>query len=216
MIFKTMRFCKSLLLVLLGAACDGGEAAEPTAGGGIGTAVERWCTGYYVTNVVARDGVVFFVSPEHLMQTTEGWGPQALSLNVDRGYSPQVSYEQSPSVSLDRNMVTKSLQASLGFSLAESINLDASTVVLVPTGAYYRIEAYPEYQVINWDLLVASCGPTFDRVLTTGTVYRPVGVYFRVMVHVGGEWNALRHASSSQLPGEGPPGADVGADGGER
>jgi len=183
-------------LAISGAACAGGAPAD----GDVGTAVEAWCRGYYAANVVARDGTVFFLSPDHLASSTEAWGPQALSLSVDRHFAPQVSYQETPGVSLERDKVTKSLQSSVTFSLTTDTELTAVTSVLVPTGAYYRLEAYPEYQLVDWDLRRDPCGPMADAFVTTGAVYRPVGIYFRVMVFVGGAWNALSPPSPSERP----------------
>jgi len=182
------------------AACAGPRTGAPPADSDVGTAVEAWCHGYYVDHVVAHDGTVFFVSPDHLADATEGWGPQSLSLSVDKGFSPQTSYQATPSVAIQQDKVTKSLQAAVGFSLTTSTNLVAATSVLVPTDAYYRIEAYPEYQLVGWDLRLDPCGPMGDAFITTGSVYRPVGIYFRVMEYVGGAWNALRPPSPSEIP----------------
>lgn len=186
-----------LLFALACAACSAGGAADDPA---LGVAEEAYCRGYYVTHVVARDGTVFFISPDHLASATEAWGPQTLSLSVEHDFSPEVSYEQAPSVSHERNKITQSLQTALSFSLSTSTNLSASNAVLVPSDAYYRLEAYPEYQVVDFDLRRDPCGPMTDALLTTGGVYRPVGIYFRVMVYVGGEWNALTPPSPSEIP----------------
>lgn len=176
----------------------------------LGTAQEAWCQGYVVQNVVAQAGSVCFVNPSALAVATEGWGPQLLSLTVDQGFSPQVSYETEPSVSIDQDKVTTSLQKELEFSLTASVNLQAETTVAVPTDAYYRVEAYPEYQVLTFDVMVDPCGPTPGSFLTSGSVDRPIGVYFRVMDYVGGAWNALSPPSPSAIL---PPPPDGGAGG---
>jgi hypothetical protein len=192
-----MSWCiKTLTTAWLVALAACGPSAEPD----VGTATEAWCRGYYTSNIVARDGTVFFISPDRLATSAEAWGPQTLSLSVDRHFAPQVSYQETPGVTLDRNKVTRSLQAAVGFSLTTDTELTAVTSVLVPTGAYYRLEAYPEYQLVNWDLRRDPCGPVPDAFVTTGAVYRPVGIYFRVMVFVGGAWNALAPPSPSELP----------------
>jgi hypothetical protein len=193
---KRKILCGAWFLAISGAACDGG----PTADGEVGTAVAAWCRGYYPANIAAHDGTVFFLSPDHLASSTEAWGPQALSLSVDRHFAPQVSYQEAPGVSLERDKITKSLQSSTSFSLTTDTELTAVTSVLVPTGAYYRLEAYPEYQLVSWDLRRDPCGPMPDAFVTTGAVYRPVGIYFRVMVFVSGAWNALSPPSPSEMP----------------
>ena len=57
-----------------------------------------------------------------------------------------------------------------------------------------------------------------DAFVTSGSVFRPVGIYFRVMVFVGGAWNALTPPSPSQIPVPpslgGPPVAPVAPDAG--
>jgi hypothetical protein len=182
------------LLLALGL---GGCSAD---GRNLGVAEQAYCRGFYVNHVVARDGTAFFISPDYLAQATEAWGPQTLSLSIERDFSTQVSYQESPSVSRERDKVTRSLQAALNFSLDAETDLVATTAVLVPTDAYYRLEAYPEYQVVDFDVRQDPCGPMGDVLLTTGSVYRPIGIYFRVMIYVGGEWNALTPPSPSQIP----------------
>lgn len=182
--------------LFLGLFCATCSADGPS----LGVAEQAYCRGYYVNHVVAREGTALFLSPGHLAQATEGWGPQALSLSVERDFSTEVSYQESPSVSRERDKITRSLQAALSFSLTDETDLVASTAVLVPTDAYYRLEAYPEYQVVDFDVRQDPCGPMGDVLLTTGSVYRPIGIYFRIMVYVGGAWNALTPPSPSQIP----------------
>jgi hypothetical protein len=79
------------------------------------------------------------------------------------------------------------------------VNLVATTTVLVPTGAYYRIEAYPEYEVTTWELRADACSFLPDTLISTGYVYRPTGVHFRVLVFVSGAWNALVPPTPAEL-----------------
>jgi hypothetical protein len=174
--------------LVLGAAC-GAPRTEDQAP--LGTAAEAWCSGLYVDHLSAQAGSVLLVTPDQLATATEGWGPMSLSLTVDQGFSPQVSYQSSPSLQREQDKLTATLQTAVGFSLTTSTNLTASTTVLVPTDAYYRLEAYPEYQVLDFDVRSDACGPMPDELVSHGTVRRPVSIYFRVMVFVGGEWNAL-------------------------
>jgi hypothetical protein len=193
---KTKATFGALFIAVWGAACSAGGRLESS---NVGVAAEPWCSGYYVNHVVAREGTAILLSPDHLAQSTEAWGPQALSLSVEHDFSAEVSYQASPSVSRERDKITKSLQAALSFSLSDETDLSATNTVLVPTDAYYRLEAYPEYQVVDFDVRQDPCGPTGDVLLTTGSVYRPIGIYFRVMVYVGGEWNALTPPSPSVI-----------------
>ncbi|MFT3765288.1 MAG: hypothetical protein QM820_07205 [Minicystis sp.] len=190
------------------ASCAGSEA-DP-----LGSAEEPWCSGIYVTHAMRRPGTLIFVSPETLAVSTDGCGPQALALSVNESFSPQVSYQVSPSISKQKNNITKSLTHAVGFSVTATISLTASTVVLVPTGAYYRIEAYPEYEVIDWQLRADACGPNADFLVTTGTVYRPIGIHFRISVLVGGEWNAFGPPSPAELLLR-PPWSDAAVSNGE-
>jgi hypothetical protein len=193
------------------AAPDGDGREGPP---GAGVAREAWCQGYYVDNVVAQNSTVCWVSPGDLAGAADGWGPQILTLSVDQGFSPQVSYQESPSVSFDQSKVTKALQKSLSFSLTQSVNITADTGVAVPTGAYYRVEAYPEYQPFTFDVNVDPCGPTPDAFVTSGSAYRPVGIYFKVMDFVGGAWNALAPPSPIEVPPPGsPPATGMGGAG---
>src|SRR5262245_21233176 len=100
--------CLTALSVLL--SCAACAAPEPDPG----AAEQGLCHGFYIDHVVARDDLVFFVSPAHLAMATDVEGPQTMSLSVDQGFSPSVSYEESPEISLDKNKVTRSLQATVG------------------------------------------------------------------------------------------------------
>jgi hypothetical protein len=195
-------FKAASMAALACAAC----AVPETTPSSVGVAREAWCQGYVVENVVAQAGVVPSISPSDLADAADAWGPQLLSLSVDQGYSPQVSYQESPSRSLDDGKITTSLQKALSFSLTTSVDLVAETSVAVPTGAYYRVEAYPEYQVVNFDVEADPCGPSPGGLVTTGAVNRPVGVYFQVMDFIGGAWNALSPPSPAD-----PPAGDAGA-----
>ena len=184
------------LASLLTGSSDGCSAPEPDPP--VHAATAAWCSGLYVAHAVRRSGTLLFISPETLAASTDGWGPQALTLGVEHDFSPQVTYERSPSLSKQKNDITKSLSATVGYSVTSSIDLEASTSVLVPTDAYYRLEAYPEYDVVDWQLRSDACGPQPDTLVTTGTVYRPIGIHFRVLVFVGGEWNALAPPSPAE------------------
>jgi hypothetical protein len=204
----------ALIAALPWAACAAPDPFAPADHAGVGVAAGAWCQGYYVDNVVAEDGVVFWVSPNALAVAADAWGPQLLSLSVDQGFSPQVTYQELPSVSVDDDKITTSLQKALSFSLTTSVDLTAETSVAVPTDAYYRVEAYPEYQVVDFDVQVDPCGPSPATFVTPGSVYRPVGVYFMVMDFVSGAWNALSPPSPSEIPDPMLAG-DAGADGGD-
>jgi hypothetical protein len=203
----TPSFKSVWIVALVYAACRSPDPAPPRPG----VAQEAWCQGYVVDDVVFGDAVVPSVSPGDLADAADAWGPQLLTLSVDQGFSPQVTYVESPSIALEQDKITKTLQSALSFSLTTSVNLVAETSVAVPTGAYYRVEAYPEYQLVTFDVRVDPCGPTPGSLVTTGSVQKPVGVYFRIMDYVGSAWNAL----SPPSPADPPPAADAGAGGGD-
>lgn len=182
--------CRALALLGL-SACS---APEP------GSAAQPFCSGIYVDHVVAEPATVAFVSPDCLVQAAEGWGPQTLGLSIEHDFSPQLSYTDIPSLSKSKNDITRTVQRAVGFSVTQSIDLDATSLVQVPTDAYYRLEAYPTYQVVRWDLRADACGFSPDALLTSGAAYRPVGIDFRVMAHVSGAWNALRPPGPTELP----------------
>ncbi|WP_437877499.1 hypothetical protein [Sorangium sp. So ce513] len=74
------------------------------------------------------------------------------------------------------------ISAALGFSVSESITLQASSTYFVPTAAYARISAYPVFQKITWDIVSTGgwgwgAGPA-GGVLGSGVVLKPIGVYF--------------------------------------
>jgi hypothetical protein len=215
----------SMLLAGSIGACSA-PAPDPGPSDAIGAAREAYCSGLYVTHVVRRAGTIFYVSPETLATAADGWGPQTLSLSVDQGFDSQLTYADTPSLSKNKNNLTKTVQQAVGFSLTHTVDLTAISAVLVPTDAYYRLEAYPEYQVIDWELHADACSIMPDTLITTGTVYRPVGIHFRVLVYVGGEWNALTPptpaeqmvsppwAPAVQNAGSATADAGTGADGG--
>jgi hypothetical protein len=187
------------LVLLAGLGCAASRPdPSPAAEGAEGTTTQAYCGGLYATHVVRRDGTVFFISPDSLATATDGCGPQALSLSDSQSVSPQITYQQSPSLSKSKNDITRTVQQAVSFSLSTSITLTASTVVLVPADAYYRLEAYPEYEVTDYELRADGCGFQPDVSITTGSVYRPAGVHFRVLELIGAAWNALGPPSPAE------------------
>ncbi|XXT21909.1 hypothetical protein WME94_10145 [Sorangium sp. So ce429] len=74
------------------------------------------------------------------------------------------------------------VSAALGFSVSETITLQASSTYFVPTAAYARVSAYPVFQKITWDVVSIgswSWGASpASIVVASGFVLKPVGVYF--------------------------------------
>jgi len=186
----------SMLLAGSSVTCS---APPPDPGSSEGTAAEAYCGGLYVARVARRAGTVSYVSPESLATAADGWGPQTLSLSVDQGFQSELTYADTPSLAKTKNSLTRTIQQAVGSGLTTTVNLTAASAVLVPTDAYYRLEAYPEYQVIDWELRADACSLLPDTLITTGSVYRPVGVHFRVLDFVGGAWNALAPPSAAEL-----------------
>ena len=64
----------------------------------------------------------------------------------------------------------------------------------VPAGGpnpVLRLEAYPEYEVTDYELRAEGCGFQPDVPITSGSARRPVGVHFRVLEWIGAAWNAF-------------------------
>lgn len=173
-------------VIVLVASAAGCAPDAPTFEEAVGEAAQALCRGYVVANVVPREGSVYFISPHYLIDSTEAWGPQTLLLAVDRQVTPQLSIQRSPTVQIEKKKLTKSLQDTLGYSLSETLELTASSSVVVAEGSYRRLEAYPTFQMVTWDLWQDACPPWGPAKLASGAVYRPFGVYFRIVDVVRG------------------------------
>ncbi|APR82408.1 Hypothetical protein A7982_07757 [Minicystis rosea] len=172
-------FLGALVLTTAVGGCDPDASArsddEP-----VSEADEALYGDYFVTNVVPREGTSYFVSPNYLLDTSEAWGPQTLLLAVDRTIVATILLQQAPAVQVEKKKLTKTLQQVLGMNLAQGFEVTASSSTVVDEGWYKRLEAYPSFQTITWDLYQG--GPFGPAYVTSGTVYRPLGVYFRTVV----------------------------------
>ncbi|WP_437678875.1 hypothetical protein [Sorangium sp. So ce131] len=91
-----------------------------------------------------------------------------------------------PGSSLSGGCVPSSSDISdaVGFSVTESITLQASTSYFVPTAAFARVSAYPVFQKVTWDIVSVGgfawgAGPSGTSVVVgSGVVLKPIGVYF--------------------------------------
>ncbi|WP_437528486.1 hypothetical protein WME79_45540 [Sorangium sp. So ce726] len=76
----------------------------------------------------------------------------------------------------------KEISEAVGFDVGESVDLEASTTFLVPTGAYARVSAYPVFHKFTWDIVgvVGSAwgGGPISVIIATGSALRPTGIYF--------------------------------------
>lgn len=137
-----------------------------------------------IANLRPSAGTIGAVDSAHLLDTAEGWGPQTLLLAISRRVQPQVSINTIPGTQVSKDKVTRTLQSAVGFSLTEEVQVTASSSTDVIEGWYERMEAYPTFQAITWDLILD--GLAGATRVANGTVYRPVGVFFRTVVVVHG------------------------------
>lgn len=177
---KSAGFALAAFLLCAGAAgCDPGARSD---GDPLGEADQELCSGYVVTNLATQSGTFHIDSPQYLLDSTEAWGPQTLLLSVDRHVAPQITVAAQPGVQVQKDKLTKSLQGTVGFSLTHELEITASSSTVVEEGTYARLEAYPSFQVLTWDLWLDACGAFGGARLGSGAVYRPMGVYFKVVV----------------------------------
>lgn len=174
--FEAAIAAAALAVTIAGCAADDelvGEAEEAV-----------WGT-YRITNLVVKAGSSYVADPRTLLESAEAWGPQTMLLAIDRHLTPQVSIQRQPGVQLAKDKLTKTLQDAVGFSLSTDTEFTASSSTVVEEGWYERLEAYPTFQTVTWDLVQdGAWGPTL---LARGSVQRPIGVYFRVVVIVRGK-----------------------------
>jgi hypothetical protein len=173
------------LLVLTGCSVAAPSGADDEAEDlGLATEAEAQCGGYFVANVNAGGESVYYLTPQFLVDSSEGWGPQTLQIAIDRHFAPQFFFSAQPGVELQRDKVTKTLQNTAGYSITTDTELTASSAHEVLPGAYERLEAYPTFQSIAFDVYVAACGPFGARYVARGLCLKPRGVFFRVVTYV--------------------------------
>lgn len=177
---------KAALAALAGALSAGCGAGEPEPELAVEQAEEALEGAYYVGNVRAHPGSHYTVDPGSLLDAAEAWGPQTLLLSIDRSVAPQISIQRTPGAQLSKDKLTRTLQDAVGFSVTEGFEITASSSTVVDEGSYQRLEAYPTFQRITWDLWNDVYGAMSGAPGTPGTLYRPMGVYFRVVTLVKG------------------------------
>lgn len=168
--------------ILLAAGAAGCDPGAPSEGEPLGEADEALCSGYVVANTMVRAGTIHFETPKYLIDTVEAWGPHTLLLAIDQNIGVELEVQHAPGVQITKEKLTKTLQQSIGFSLSRNFEVTASASTVVDEGWYKRLEAYPAFQAITWELWQDACGPFGAARLATGTVYRPKGVYFRSVI----------------------------------
>jgi hypothetical protein len=133
-----------------------------------------------IQNVTVIAGTFHWEGPLHLLQFAEGCGPQTLNLAVSTSVTPIVSTSTSTTTVVNDATVS----SAVGFSSSQSTLLAASANVPVPTDSYARVEAYPAFERITWDVVGTPGGynvPGFPVLLGTGELDKPVGIYFKVI-----------------------------------
>ncbi|MDI3282755.1 hypothetical protein, partial [Polyangium sp. 15x6] len=73
-----------------------------------------------------------------------------------------------------RTPADSEISKAVGFNVSQEFTLEANSTILVPAFGYARLEAYPLYQPIVWNIVCGRHGLTFG----SGIVYKPIGVYF--------------------------------------
>jgi len=168
------------------------------------------CEDVRVVNVAIVPGTFHWEDPIHLLSSSEGFGPRTLSLAAATSVSPQIV------VSGTYTPEDSEISSSLGFRVTKSVSLEASSSILVPTGAYAVLQAYVNYQQFTWDIWAGRCwtrgtpslGP---GIVGSGSTFRPVGIFFKSC----GAYNCAVMGggviSGGPIPsGPVPPGVGVG------
>ena len=207
------RFLLALLVIHAAACSDSRDEARTQPGGpsdphALGTAQDAYCTSHAITNVIVLPGTYHWEDPPHLLESTEGFGPRTLSLTISDSISPSAS-ESSTFTPTDSQ-----ISSSVGYDLSASFSLDASSSILVPFGAYARLEAFATFQVTTWDIVGTNCFGAPDS--GTGISYKPVGVYFKTCQEypclMGG--GVIGTGPVPSFPGSGAGGSGSGTSGG--
>jgi len=121
-----------------------------------------------IEDVTFLPDTVYWDDPAHLISVAEGVGPRNLSLSIASTVAAEVS------VTTTRTPADSEISAAVGFNVSQAFTLEANSTILVPTFGYARLEAYPLYQPIVWNIVCGRHGLTYG----TGMVYKPIGVYF--------------------------------------
>jgi hypothetical protein len=148
-----------LALAIAGCSVERGEA--------LGRAPLALAPGFFIGNVLVEPATYHTNSPANLLASAEGAGPRTLNVAVSTSVSPEVSYTGT------RTPSHEDISKALGFSLTQTYLLSADSAVLIPVNAYARVEAYPAFQRVTWQVL----GPD-ATVWGSGTAMKPVGIFF--------------------------------------
>jgi hypothetical protein len=197
--------------ILATALVGGCEGNRPSGGGPVlGETADG--IGYCISNVRVDANTIHFFGHRWLIGIAEGAGPRNLSLEITEAVAPEVSVQTETGLEVDPGDISEAV----GYSVATSFEVAASSTIEVAEDEFRRLEAYTSYQRALWEIHDAACGARIG----VGASYKPVGVYFQT---VEGASFLLPdpgvHVVDCLIPGCPPPppgvvvGA-VGADGG--
>ena len=187
----------SAFLPLWLVACSPGE--HP------GEAAQALTPALTIGNVRIDPTTIHFNDPSTLLASAEGCGPRTLDISVSNSVAPQVSFTAT------YTPTDSDVSKALGYSVTQAISLGADSTVLVPINAYARCDAYPTFQRATFQIFSQSWfGP---MVVGTGSVLKPVGVYFETCGVLGTDPCGMGCVNGRPIAG-GAPGAAAGSGGG--
>ncbi|MDI1476510.1 hypothetical protein [Polyangium sp. y55x31] len=152
--------------------CVGDQSAslnEAEGDADVAEAMGEICRGrILIEDVTFLPETIHWEDPAHLLSASEGAGPRNLSLSIASSVTAEVS------VTIAKTPADSDISKAVGFNVSEQFTLEANSTILVPAFGYARLEAYPLYQPIVWNIVCGRHGLTFG----SGIVYKPIGVYF--------------------------------------
>jgi hypothetical protein len=161
------------LAVAFAACTDSPREAEPSPPA-VGVVQQAFCLTHTLVNVIVAPGTYHWEDPGHLLNSAEGFGPQALGLSVE------TRLDSTSTSSSTYTPDDSEISAAVGYDVTQGSTISASTTVLVPFRGYKRVEAYAAYKKTIWDLLDTHCNGPDVLTPAAGFSFKPVGVYFKV------------------------------------
>jgi hypothetical protein len=161
------------LAVAFAACTDSRREAEPSPPA-VGAVQQAYCMTHTLVNVIVAPGTYHWEDPGHLLNSAEGFGPQALGLVVE------TRLDSTSTSSSTYTPPDSEISAAVGYDVTQGSTIAASTTVIVPFGGYKRVEAYAAYKKTIWDLLDSNCNGPDVLTPAAGFSFKPVGVYFKV------------------------------------
>jgi hypothetical protein len=170
----TRAYLLATVLAAASAACSDFHGEFELSPPPVGSTQQAYCLTHTIVNVTVAPGTYHWEDPGHLLNATEGFGPQQLGLVIT------TSLASSSSSSSSYTPQESEISTAVGYDVSEATLLSASTSVLVPFGGYKRAEAYAAYKKSTWDLLDTNCGGPDVLTVSAGSSLKPVGIYFKV------------------------------------